>query len=66
MYEIVQMQKIENKNKYTHYSQINKRYDPGNQIREKNQLEGEVALLSFFGMEMMQVQRKRHSMWIFL
>ena len=58
MYEKVQMPKIENKNEYTHHPQINTRYNLGNPIQDKTQLEGEVALLSFL---QMKVQRKRHS-----
>ena len=41
------MQKIENNKTPSHHPQINTRYDLGNPIREKTQLEGEVALLSF-------------------
>jgi hypothetical protein len=47
MHEIDKMQKIENSKIQSHHPQINTRYDLGNPIREKTQLEGEVALLSF-------------------
>jgi hypothetical protein len=47
MHEIDKMQKIENSKIQSHHPQINTRYDMGNPIREKTQLEGEVALLSF-------------------
>jgi hypothetical protein len=63
MYELDEMQKIDNINKYTHHPQINTIYDLGNPIREKTQLEGEVALPFFL---QMQVQRKRHFLWSFL
>jgi hypothetical protein len=47
MHEIDKMEKIENNKMQSHHAQINTRYDLGNPIREKTQLEGEVALLSF-------------------
>jgi hypothetical protein len=47
MHEIDKMQKIENNKIQSHHPQINTRYDLGNPIQEKTQLEGEAALLSF-------------------
>jgi hypothetical protein len=47
MHEIDKMRKIENSKIQSHHPQINTRYDLGNPIREKSQLESEVALLSF-------------------
>ena len=47
MHEIDKMRKIENSKIKSHHPQINTRYDLGNPIREKTQLEGEVALLFF-------------------
>jgi hypothetical protein len=47
MHEIEKMQKIKNSKIQPHHPQINTRYDLGNSIREKTQLEGEVSLLSF-------------------
>jgi len=47
MHEIDKMREIDNSKIHSHHPQINTRYDMGNPIREKTQLEGEVALLSF-------------------
>jgi hypothetical protein len=63
MHEIDKMWKIENSKIQSHHPQINTRYDLGNPIREKTQLEGEAVCSLFFGIEMMQVQRKMHSLW---
>jgi len=47
MHEINKIQKIENNEIKSHHLQINIKYDLGKPIREKNQLEGEAAFLSF-------------------
>jgi hypothetical protein len=47
MHEIDKMKKIENSKIQSHHPQINTRYDLGNPIQEKTQLEGEASLLSF-------------------
>jgi hypothetical protein len=47
MHEIDKMWKIDNSKTQSHHTQIYTIYDLGNPIRENNQLEGEVALLSF-------------------
>jgi hypothetical protein len=47
MHEINKMQKIEKNKIQSNHPQINTRYDLGNPIWEKTQLEGEVALLFF-------------------
>jgi hypothetical protein len=66
MHGIDQMKKIENSKIQSHHPQINTRYDLGNQIQEKTQLEGEVSFSLFSGIKIMQVQIKRHSIWSFI
>jgi hypothetical protein len=47
MHEIDKMQKIENSKTQSHHPQINTKYDLEIPIAEKNQLDGEVVMLSF-------------------
>jgi hypothetical protein len=47
MHEIDKIRKIENNKIQSNHPQINTRYDLGNPILEKTQLEGEASLLSF-------------------
>jgi len=47
MHEIDKMWKIENRKIQSHHPQIKTRYDLGNLIPEKTQIEGETPLLSF-------------------
>jgi hypothetical protein len=65
MHEIDNMWKVENNKIQSHHPQINTRYYLRNQIQEKKQLEGEVALLSFLWYRN-DASTKRHSLWIYL